>query len=427
MNRASILLCLLTLPLLASCSLYHKNFNTKSGPFDARNNFVMQIDDYGQFWDPGVSDRALDEIRAAASRTNTIVLLYIHGWHHNAHARDRDLASFADSVAKIREKLDDRGGGIYRRSRVSLTGDGEVEIFGIYVGWRGKSLPMPLDYLTFWDRKIAAERVGQGDLKEFLVRLNALYQQRLAARGDTKTPFMGMISFGHSFGGQVLFQSVAGEIERELVDATANAGMRNGKFRLNRTIEGFGTMTVLVNPALEASQYEKISTLGRKIDFDSRQTPVLLVISSATDVARQVLFPLGRRVSGIFRARPRDEQKQLRIEALGEYEPQRTHGVELTKEQGPAFRPENYADNPCEILAFDLTNIPAVGGVRLTPNAANKDPFNPFLVAYASGEVVIKHSGIFEKTLRNFLNDYVAFAQGKKILLAGPSATSCAR
>lgn len=38
----------------------------------------------------------------------------------------------------------------------------------------------------------------------------------MARRTDSKTPFMGMVTFGHSFGGQVVFKAVAETIEKEL-------------------------------------------------------------------------------------------------------------------------------------------------------------------------------------------------------------------
>jgi len=305
---------------------------------------------------------------------------------------------------------------------MNLTGNGDVRIIGLYVGWRGRSLPMLLDYLTFWGRKAAAERVGDGDTKELLVRLNGIYRERLAARDRDVVPFMGLISFGHSFGAQVLFKSVAGELERELVAASAGREQSGAPTKLLTPISGFGTMTVLINPALEALQYDRIHRLSRAFTYDERQTPVMLVVSSETDFARRYLFPAGRTLAMLFRAPARGEQRQMWTHALGEYEPQRTHRIEIVDEQPLPFDADDYIAKKQAIIAFDLTNIPSIAGVTLTPLEDTGDRHVPFLVAYASGEVVIKHSGIFEDRLRNFLNDYVAFAQGKRILLADPAA-----
>ena len=416
--------------LLASCTLYHKNFPQKNSPFDPDSDFVIQIDDYGSFWDPEVPARALKKIAAESSRTNTIVMLFIHGWHHNAAVNDDNAKDFARTLCTIRRKLDDNEDGkpgVYRQSRLNLTGIGDVKVIGIYVGWRGKSLPMPFDYFTFWGRKAAAERVGDGDLREFLLRLNHIYSERNATRPDSSNrPFMGMISFGHSFGGQVLFRAVASTFERELTAATAQSGGTR-KIRLQRPLSGFGDMTVLINPALEAFQYERIHRLSKQLEYDRDQAPLLLVLSSETDFARKIFFPLGRTLDAMFRAPFRGDQRAQWTEALGEYEPQRTHRIDIL--EGPAlkFDPNAYRNNRCGIVNFDLTDMPAMSGVRLSPTSTHADKFHPFIVAYASGDVVIKHSGIFEERLRNFLNDYIAIAEGKRILLADPQNKDCPR
>jgi hypothetical protein len=287
---------------------------------------------------------------------------------------------------------------------------------------------MPLDYITFWGRKAAAERVGQGDLREFLLRLNRIYFDRNNARIASPTkPFMGMVSFGHSFGGQVLFKAVAGTLEQELIEATSSSPT-DQKFRLARPITGFGDITVLVNPAVEAYQYERIHRLGKQIEYDRQQTPLLLVLSSETDFARQFFFPVGRTLDALFRAPFRENQRIQWTEALGEYEPQRTHTVEIIQEDNtvlPRFDPNVYTNKPCGIVNYDLTNIPSIGGVQLKPTGNHPHRFSPFLIAYASGKVIFRHSGIFEEELRNFLNDYIAITEGKRMLLTDPQMKNC--
>src|SRR5512145_3270294 len=166
--------------LLGACAFAYRSHRQAGGALLHPDDFVIQVDDYGSFWDPEVPARALDAIAQSARTTNTIVLLVVHGWHHSAAPDDENAAGFAQVLQDIRAKLDDNVDGkpgFYRRSRQILTGSGDVNIFGSYVGWRGASLPMPLSYVTFWDRKDAAERVGDGDLREFLLRLNAIYRR----------------------------------------------------------------------------------------------------------------------------------------------------------------------------------------------------------------------------------------------------------
>jgi hypothetical protein len=426
-----LLVSIASIVFLASCSFGYKNFDQTNGLFTEPDEFVIQVDDYGSFWDPNVPVRALETISKESQRINTIVVLFIHGWHHNAAVDDDNAKDFASSLAQVRATLDDNIGGrpgMYRLSRELLTGNGDVKVIGIYVGWRGKSLPMPLDYITFWGRKAAAERVGEGDLREFLLRLNYIYRDRNGPRTDSPSkPFMGMVSFGHSFGGQVLFKAIAGALEQELIEVISTSSA-NQKVPLAKQLAGFGDITVLVNPALEAFQYERIHRLGKQIEYDRQQTPLLLVLSSENDLARQFFFPAGRMVDALFRTPFRENQRAQWTEALGEYEAQRTHTVEILPKDATTstkFDHNIYKDNPCGLVNYDLTNVPVIGGVQLKPTASRPHRFSPFLVTYASGKVIVHHSGIFKQELRNFLNDYIAITEGKRILLANPKMASC--
>ena len=430
MNSLALLASIAALALLGACSFGHKKFSQERNGFDKSDDYVIQVDDFGSFWDPTAATEVLDSIATASSEKNTIVVLFIHGWHHNAAHNDSNAVNFSKTLRDLRQKLDDNKGGspgAYRQSRAELTVNGDVRVIGIYIGWRGKSLPMPLDYLTFWGRKSAAERVGEGDLREFLIRLNSIYMDRNATNSnDHKRPLFGLISVGHSFGGQVLFKAVVNTLENELINATKTS--INGVAPALGSVSGFGDLVVLINPALEALQYERIHALNRRVNYSNRQAPVLMVLSSETDLARKRFFPIGRWIGSVFRPAFRGAQSGLWTQALGEYPPQRTHKVEVVQSDGnifPGFDSLIYKNDPCAIVNFDLTNVPSIGGVRLKPINSHQ-PFSPFLVAYADGKVVLQHSGIFEEILRNFMNDYIAIAQGKRLLLRNHDTHLCA-
>lgn len=414
---------LLSLFWLSGCAYNHKQFSVPASAID--DDFVVQIDDFGQFWDRSVPAKALERIHALAKTSNVIVLLFVHGWHHDAGPDNENLRDFLFSVADTRKRLIDSSNpesAVYRLSRKNLTGSESLSVVSIYVGWRGRSLPWILDYATFWGRKAAAERVGEGDLREFLGQLNALYRERrkLRAVGVTRN-FFGLTSFGHSFGGQVLFRSVAFEIESELIARAMVA--KNSPNTSEQVVDllGFGDLVVLVNPAFEALQFERIWRLAAELEFGRQQNPIMLIVSSAGDIPRQVLFPIGRNLDALF-LRPdfRLGQRALWTQALGEYEPFRTHSIQLASNSslGTAdFDPGLYVSDPCAIANLDLTNLPSIGGVNLTPTV-NHRANNPFLVAYASTGVVLNHTMVFEKILRKFLNDYIAITQGKRMLTA---------
>lgn len=404
--------------LVSPFGAYHKEFALDDNPLRTDDDFVLQVDDRGEFWNPELARNALEEIARDSIGKNTIVLIYVHGWHHNAAAGDADLVRFAKILGDTRVQLER---DVFRESRARLTGSEAVRVRGIYVGWRGKEVIMPLDYLTFWGRKAAAERVGSGKLSEFLFRLQQIYRERnthLSSADKRPLPFMGLVSIGHSMGAQVLHKSIGGALERELQEATS--GLPNTRpAKLNKSIEGFGDLVVLINPALEASQYENIRQLSSLIDFEFTQPPVLLVISAHQDYARSVFFPLGRRVDFFFEAPFRTgAQRELWIRALGEHKPQLTHEIKSLSEELPPFNPADYQDKPDELLRTDLTNMPAFGTWELRRVASHEQPYNPFIVANADAGVTRSHTGHFEKNLRLFLSHYIAATEGKHILLS---------
>jgi hypothetical protein len=418
--QAGCLLLLAMMFFLKACSYGYQAFPISRegayGPID----YVLQLDEFGWLWEPEAAERALRDVAESSGHTNTIVLLFVHGWHHNAAPDDAHASKFAQSLAAIRQKLSEP---LYVQSRINLTGDENVRVIGIYVGWRGKALPMPLNYATFWGRKAAAERVGDGDLREFLLRLNRIYRDRSDARSapeaePTEMPFMGLVSMGHSFGSQVLFKVVANVLEQELIHAELfMAAPKGAKTPIQQPLRGLGDLTVLINPAFEALQYHRVHQLSARLEYDRRQTPLLLVLSAEDDLARRVLFPIGRWLDALFGPPFRKDQRRLWTSALGEYEPQRTHEITEVVSTPYEFDPEVYIENPCLILDADLSNLPWIAGVRLRPTIKAPQPFSPFMVAYTSPTVLLEHSGIFEESLWDFLIDYVAIVEGKKMLL----------
>ncbi len=430
MSRPARLVALSCL-LASACGYAHENFDQAGSAFIHPNDFVIQVDDYGSFWDPEIPARALAAIAQSARTTNTIVLVAVHGWHHDASADDEAAVGFARTLEAIRNKLDDNAGGtpgVYRSSRRLLTGTGDVNLFGIYVGWRGRSLPTVLNYLTFWDRKAASERVGDGDLREFLLRLNGIYRASYRNRKPS-SPYVGLASIGHSFGAQVLFKAISSAMEEELIEATTpGPGPRAPRRALARPLDGFGDIVVLLNPALEAFQFERIRELDAQLAYDRRQPPLLLVLSVDADLSRRWFFPVGQWVASIFRAPMRERQAGGWSHALGEYEPQRTHTISVLPEQEGSTATHYISDapdRPCDIVNFDLSDRPTIGRVRLEPIAGRHDPYSPFLVAYGGKELMRGHSGVFDQELRNFINDYVGVTRGKRLLSADPEMLRC--
>ena len=370
---------------------------------------VVEIDDEGKFWDTDEPARTIGKVSRMAAEGNVVVLLYVHGWHHNADADDTNLEGLRSSVGQVAIRMAQED---YARARIALTGTDAVKVIGIYVGWRGRSMRGALDYATFWGRKRAAERVGANGLRALVEGLQETYSAHNAP-GDPS--FLGMVSVGHSFGGQALLKATQGLIAESLGKRQAGRGQRSG-------VAGLGDLTVLINPAVEALQLDELLTRASDSTFDCRQLPALMVVSGRGDSARKFLFPIGRTLSADKNGlATTPERKRMWRTALGEYVPQRTHELTVADSEPPTFDAASYR-NPEQMIRADLTTRITLGGGLLTPLPGKGQRHGPFVIAHTDKKLVQRHSGIFTDSLRGFLAEYIAFVQGKRMVLRMPAA-----
>lgn len=398
--------------LLTSCSWGHTEYSASEGyPAPRDGSFVLEVNDYGRFWNRDKARDVLDKISKATLKENTVLLVFVHGWHHNAKATDQNLIDFGSAIEGLEKNIVSPD---FVSAREKLGVKGDIKVLGLYIGWRGESLPRDLNLLTFWGRKSAAETVGDGDLREFLWNLQKLYVKRNTA----KSTFMGLVTIGHSFGGQVVFKAVTETLERDLIDVIDST---NGKHNLENKLEaqqivsGFGDMTVLINPALEAYQYERIHRLSKQLSFLPSQAPVLLVVSAENDWPRRKLFWWGRMLTYPFRPTfPKDDQEELWLTAFGEYKPQLTHRLVPTDDP-PTINDSFYQNG--KISTADFTSSTILGKAVLEPNKEHRQPFSPVIVAHTSSKLVDGHSKIFGEDFLSFMTEYIAFVEGKRIYL----------
>jgi hypothetical protein len=408
--------------LPVACATYgHLEFEPKPITGDGYKAFAVEINDYGSYWDADEAEKVLEHVRQESNRTNTVVVLYVHGWHHNASPKDSDFLAFKESLSGLTATL--KNNPLFEQARVELTGIPDVSVLGIYVGWRGRSLPWYFDYLTFWGRKAAAERVGAGDFREFILRLQQIYEERNGAKNKEEeakakdqNPFMGLVTVGHSFGGQVLFTATSTAIERELIVA----GPKNAQQSPSETVaplNGIGDITLLLNPALEAYQFEKIQRLYSAYTYNCLQTPIFMVVSGEGDWARRIWFPRGRWAGQLFRPSFKSAAEyEMWHQALGEYEPHRTHELEEVKHLPSSLSVKHYETK--EIINIDFTAGMVAAEASLMPlKERNRKRFSPVLIAYSSKDLVQGHTGIFTKPFHQFLIEYIAFIEGKRMIL----------
>ncbi|GAB2876029.1 hypothetical protein GCM10027277_51720 [Pseudoduganella ginsengisoli] len=357
-------------------------------------------------WSTAHARDTLAFVDKQSQEANTVVVLFIHGWHHNAAPDDANLEHFQASLNEL--------------SKIFKTWypdkKDEVKIIGVYVGWRGESLPSALDYLTIWDRKPGAERVGEGDVSEFIARLQLIYQTR---QKDSPNHFMGLVSIGHSLGAQVLYKSVSKTLENGLIqntDAFAGTGIgaESQPLLVPPPVQSIGDIVLLVNPAIEAYQFQRFHRLYRSRKYDDRQDPVLIVFSSETDRARSVIFPMSRWVTRPFRPLFRTtEQAELFNKALGDYEPQVTHVLE----KAPDGANETLCGDDSDCLKReDLSGRVIMGNALMKPRpGVSEILYSPVLVSAVDPAIIDGHSDIFNPRFRLFLANYIAEIERKRL------------
>jgi pimeloyl-ACP methyl ester carboxylesterase len=390
----------------------------------------VQVDDFGSLWDKRDADNILTEVQVGSESTNTIVVVFVHGWHHNADPTDDNLLSFKGALQSLAKNLSEEKRQIARKD---LSGSASVKVIGIYVGWRGRSLPSFFDYLTMWWRKDAAERVGDGDVSEFLERLQRIYLRansysRYAERskrtpGDT--PYMGLVTVGHSFGGQVVLKAVGRAIEGELVerapcqtDAVTSPSIPSTPTVERVPIDSFGDLNILINPALEAYQFARIDELYRQLSYPNTQSPQLVVFSADNDSARKMFFPIARGLTRPFRPAFRNSyQGELWGKALGEMVSQQTHQLTLTSD-ADSLSDADFAPDRRQVIAdYDFASQTVFSKVKLSPlSGVQAIPNSPIAVVVTHDDIIDGHSGIFRKGFEGFLSGYIAFIEAKRVM-----------
>jgi hypothetical protein len=398
-----------------------------SAPIDFH---VVQADDQGSFWSTSVADGVLGRVAELAASQNIFVVLFIHGWHHSAAPDDVNMRDFHKSLLELDKQLAHPDRTAFRARH---TGSPDVRVVGIFVGWRGRSLPSLLDYLTFWGRKRCAERVGEGDVGEFLLRLQRIYLRANCKQENGR--YTGLVCIGHSFGGQALWKSLQRGVEAELAERTAQ--MSNSLYpdagggpmtTAYAPADAFGDLNVLLNPALEAYQYARIDSLFRKIQFPNTQVPQVITFTATSDLARRFWFWAARILMPSLHARFRPDndryQRELYGRALGELDPQVTHTLEPAGE-GTADTLthevlEPGPDGVCPLWKTDFTDDQVLHGLRLQRVEGPGLPvrFSPVAVIRTNSKKVIKgHNGIFQLLFTEFLRHYVAYIEAKRVLV----------
>lgn len=400
----------------------------------------VEFDDEGKAYQPEQASLIFDRMASEAKDRDLCIVVFVHGWKHNAADSDGNVQDFRKLLAAI------------AAAELQRPPDQQRKVIGIYTGWRGSSVAIEfVDNLSFWARKDAARRVAEGSIRGLLGKVKAFRDTlNLQVPGQGKTSRgTRMLTIGHSFGGHIVYSALA----QYYIDRAAtsliraqyfpNAAASDHPTEKNdpREISAYGDLVVLINPAIEAMRYEPIRQLvneqhagGRStLRYAPRQSPVLVEVTSVGegkfdgDWATGIVFPLGRMMNTGFEATTSDpltgEDERAQIQtALGHYRPFWTHDLdrpeqELTKEKRPPpdlLDPDPAAD--CrDFFAFEKASRSdgylksgwqrtyRSGAVLKEIGGGQYDPNNPFWIVRAHPKIILDHNDISAPVFVNFI------------------------
>jgi hypothetical protein len=281
------------------------------------------------------------------------------GWQNNAKFDNDNVESFRRFMARIAQVNSQNppspGACFGKRKLASVVCAASApcpsvqvpthrKVVGLYVGWRGQTLSWPLvKYASFWDRKAAAERVARGSVRELFGRLRDLAEvtQTGLVYDDSKQPAPRLRTYviGHSFGADVVYQSLA----QSLVDSLVN-GLDDSK-TAPAAVPRFIDMIVLVNPAVEAQRFDPVFRAAKQrspvcdnasppVCTPAYQAPLMAIFTSESDRATEIAFPIGRWFSTVLVHPTGEREGQAVRETVGWNEDFVTHHPEVTDDCG---------------------------------------------------------------------------------------------
>lgn len=185
---------------------------------------IIEFDDHGAFWKLEQLESTVELIarRNVESERGVFVIPFVHGWKNNADPRQKsgDLVRFRELLATSASEL------------AAADNERPDRVIGVYLGWRGATSRVPIQkHLTFWDRRITAERVVSLNMRETLFRI----MEATRTRPESKC-----FVVGHSMGGLIVGKTLAPSLTTML--------LTNGR----QGVRTPSDLVLLLNPALDA-------------------------------------------------------------------------------------------------------------------------------------------------------------------------------
>lgn len=362
--------------------------------YDDFTQIFIEIDDQGELWSPRQLDRALEVLEDASHHpAGALVNIYVHGWNHDASA-DNEI----------------RGGNIRgHQELLAMIAAGRPEseypqpVIGIYIGWRGRIMRGPWNMMSFFNRRLTANRVAG------ITATSTVYRLLSEAKDNSRSR---VLLIGHSFGGLV--------VERTLSQALIGALFAPGAD--NATSFDFpADLVVLLNPAspaihakqfVEAMERNRLKLYREDPTGVRREMPLVVSVTSEGDWATSLFYPLGLNVLArgkAYREYGEDycgagaSQKSFTVQTAGHHRVLHSHQVtaEPLAESKADPRLAIYADSDLARWVFDPeTQQPVIqfeGDRHLFKIKPRRRAYNdtPYWIMNVPRSLIPDHSQIF--------------------------------
>lgn len=367
----------------------------------------IEFDDQGQLWDREQLHTVLSSYHPLAGIHDVLLVAFIHGWHHNADPEDGNIQEFRRLLTKLSQA--ESNGGTGRK------------VLGVYIGWRGESITMPvINATTFWERKNTAHKVGQQGVTEVLLRLEEIVNVKAGMDRAEPQPLKSrLVTIGHSFGGAVLYTALQQILEDRFIDSR--------KYKTSTgDANGLGDLVVLMNPAFEALRYATLYDISQDYcrSYFPSQLPKLAILTSEADRATGWAFPLGRFFStffethttldrhnctGIGKINPMEiAEGEADRHTVGHFEPYLTHRLSPLTTPTPEKRSTKFNYRALQnrwsqqklsgSFTFENTQLIHLG--KTVPN-------NPYLNIQVDRHLIKGHNDIWHDDIVSFLRDLI--------------------
>lgn len=382
---------------------------------DAKGNRYLlgfiEFDDQGQLWDRRQMTEVVGKLAGEAGTKELLMVVFVHGWKHSAAPGDGNIETFR----KVLGQLSDAETQIAK-----LTGTPPREVAGVYLGWRGGSVTVPLlEDMTFWERKNTAQKVGHGGVTEVLSRLELIKQDKESTEpGHSRTR---LVVVGHSFGGAVVSTALAQVLENRFVQTVGPAGVQSD-------VAGFADLVVLINPAFEAMQFSPLSDMAtERGSYFASQLPVVLELTSEADYATRYAFPAGRwlstrfektrertRWNAVTRQQESIDESAANVSALGHFKPFITHRLYPLSDQEPARVRELSTNESMRLFiqssadwAHDTPGSKIPFGAVMLERTTTSAGRNPYLLTYVDRRLITDHNDIDDPRIIEFVKQLI--------------------